>query len=441
MRRLLSLALLATQACLPSEEEDAPDAALGSDASASCPECSETDGGAPEPVIPPVPSTNPDCAPDAVRLTARLADPGPYSRAEAAVITYEVTPAGAYRMFGSGPSGGEIADAGPGRVEFRAAGGEGSPHGVRVPLWQGPYPVELAAQSDEGCVGKATVEVPLVGDVIVGDDGGHLHLRGSDGRPVAELGQALEQPMSALILDPDDPQGLIAGFRSGLGGGPFIARLDARGNIRKRFAEVDLQGGPLFPDGGPRHLYHDRDSDEILCDGVSDGTILRFDRFGDFVGRWRVPAENDYASIGFTRQEGRVIAGHASHDRLYFLGDTPELYLDTGGSFHELYAMAPAYDDEVMVIHSLGDYANQISLFGPGGQEMRNQEIGAAQPEHVVPFRGGYLAVGAYEPIVRYDRDLTPHDPAATGEPWNAGGTLGFSRATSLVWLNPGAEP
>lgn len=450
-RRALSLLALAltVPACLPDEETE-PDAgaeAAGGAGGGGGPIVGGGAGGAGGGGMPGAfPSSNPDCAADAVVFEAELTAPGPFTRAQPAPITYRVYAKGVVQIFGRSQDGGNFTAPGEGRLTWAAGGGEDDPLGANVPIWQGTYHIELAAQDAEGCVGTTSLEIPMVGDVLVGDSNGRLSVRGSDGRWVVSLGLVAEQPISAMILAPDAERELIVGLRSGLGGAPFIARIDEHGTILSRFAEVDLAGEPLFDAGGPLHLFHDPATNEILCDGVPEGAVLRFNLLGDYLGAYHIGAgdSGDHVAIGFARQDGRVLAGTSANDRVYLLDAAEgELFVDTGGSFNEFYALATGPDDTVLVAHTLGDYSNQITAYGLGGQELRMGDIGDLEPQHIVPFRDGHLMVGALDPVRRLDPSLTVLAPDADGDRWDdyGGSGFGFGSIGSIVWLNPSATP
>jgi hypothetical protein len=438
---LWTLALVCT-ACL-GEAEDGPDAGTGGgvDVAGGSPadgrggSASEGDAGFDFPM------SNPDCAPDAVVIEARLLDDGPFTRADLAPIEYVVYAQGQVQVFGRSQDGGNFTAPAEGRLTFNTGGGPDDPLGANVPLWQGTYRVELAAQDARGCVGQTHLDLPVVGDVLVGDTDGALHVRGSDGRWVVSLGDVSGHRISSLILAPDADREFIAGFGAGLEGGPFLARLAADGSLLSRFAEVDLQGEPLFETGAPRHVFYDAAADEILCDGVPDGRVLRFNLLGDFLGDHRVPGgdSGDHGAIGFSRLGGRMVAGNAAHDKLYFLGEPAELFVDTGGSFNEVYALAPGPEDAVLVAQTEGDYTNRLVLYGDGGQQRRAGTIDALEPEHVVAFRDGFLMSSGFDGLRRVDASLTLLAPDADGDRWNDYGGFGFGTITSLVWLNPRA--
>jgi hypothetical protein len=387
------------------------------------------------------PMSNPDCAPYAVVIEARLLDDGPFSRADLAPIEYVVYAQGRVQVFGRSAEGGNFTAPAEGRLTFNTGGGPDDPLGANVPLWQGTYRVELAAQDARGCVGLTHLDLPVIGDVLVGDSDGALHVRGSDGRWVTTVAEPAGHRLSSLILAPDAERELIAGFGVGLEGGPFLARLAADGTILSRFAEVDLRGEPLFETGAPRHVFYDAAADEILCDGVPDGRVLRFNLLGDYLGFHRVPGgdSGDHAAFGFSRQGGRAVAGNAAHDKLYFLGEPEQLFVDTGGSFNEVYALGPGPDDTVLVAQTEGDYTNRLVVYGARGEQHRAATIEALEPEHIVPFRDGFLLGSGWDGLRRVDADLTLLDPDADGDRWNDYGGFGFGTVTSLVWLNPRA--
>ena len=444
---------LGVSACL-GEAEDPPDAGAGDPADGGQSVGSEGGGsgggsggsaGSSGGTTPPAafPSANPDCAPEAVVITAELTATGPFTRSQPAPIRYRVLGKGKMEILGRSQDGGNFTAPGEGRLTWAAGGGEDDPLGANVPIWQGPYHIELAAQDTHGCVGTTRLEVPMVGDVVVGDSNGQLSVRGSDGRWVVALGAVAEQGISALILAPDAPRQFIAGLRSGIGGAPFVARIDERGAILSRFSEVDLQGEPLFASGGPRHLFHDAPRGEVLCDGVPNGAVLRFNLLGDYLGAYEVPVgdSGDHVAVGFSRQEGAILVGTSADDRVYRLGEHAELFVDTGGSFNRLWAVAAGADDRVLVAHTFTDYSNQITAYGPGGQELQMGDLGDLTPEHIVPFRDGYLLLGALDPVRRLSSDLTVLEPTVDGDRWDDYGGFGFGSTGSIVWLNSSAAP
>lgn len=419
----------ALPACLPAEADPTPDAGLTP---------GDTDGGGP---VPPaaLPTSPPNCAADAVTIEAEVTGPGPYTRAENVDITYRVYAHGVVQIFARGDLGGHFGDAGEGHATFQAGGGPDDPEGANGALWQGPYHIELAAQDKDGCIDTIDLNVPMVGDVAVGDSSGDLHVKGSDGRGVVLLGHPADQPITALIVAPDAPRGFVAGFGQGLEGAPFIARLDEKGTLVTRFAEVDLTGEPLFPEGHPRHLMYEPTSGEILSDGPTDGTVLRFNALGDYLGRYLIPAgdSHDHVALGFARQGGRAIAGTSATDQLWFVSDTPEIFADTGGSFNRLFTVASGFGaDEVLAVHSADDYVNTLTIYGTGGQEIHSAEIGDLQPEHIIRFRDGYLSTGNLDPMRRIDRDLNVLEPTAGGDNWDDFGTFGYSQTGGIAWLN-----
>lgn len=370
-------------------------------------------------------------------VRATIFEPRPlYTRGEAAEIRFEVEAAAPARMRFSADAGGHFVER-EDRAFWAAGGGPEDDGAVDWPWWTGPVSVTVTAETGPGCVGEATVEIPLAGDVVMSDgQTGRILTYGSDGRYLGVLGQVVEgRGLGGLLaLPPEAGGGLLVIYRPDRGD-PVIKHLDRRGARVRDFEHADLASEPLWTHARPpRQLLWWPARGEILADGGARGRIHRFDPMGRYLGDLQVPLHNngDEVPIGFALVDGSPIAGNPINERAYYLDrQPPEVLVEAGDGFDSLVGLATGHDGLLVALMRRGGNEFRAYAYDTRANE-RARTFLRAETRYLFRFLDGYLSVDLNGITLR-DRELQEVEPGAY---WDARAPVEIRDRAGIAWLD-----
>lgn len=359
-----------------------------------------------------------------------------FTRADAVEIAYEVEPA-AEVVFSAAPGGRFVERE---ASVFWSAGGEDGEHDVDWPWFTGPVTVTAKATDGAGCVGEATIDLTLVGDVVLTDAlRGTLLTYGSDGRYLGRYAQVIEgRGLGAVIAMPTAGGGgvlVVVGPEGERLAG--MKQLGADGQLVREFENRNLAGIPLWAGGrGPNHLMYWPARDEILADNGAEGRIFRFDLEGQFIGEYVLPGDGQFSreSIGFGLVGDRAVAGTGQRERIYYLDNEPpepaELMVEAGDGFDSLVAVGSGHDETVVALMRRGGNEFRAYAYDTRARETAMLFL-RAETRYIVRFMGGYLTLDLNGLTLR-GRDLH-----AIEEDWDARADINIGSRGAFAWLDP----
>jgi len=377
-----------------------------------------------------------EAAPPVVRLSV-TSEGGPFTRGDAVSIAFE-TDRPAEVAFTSTPGGRFVERA---DHVFWSAGGEDAEGDVDWPWFTGPVTVTATARDADGCVGEASVDIVLAGDVVLTDAlRGTLLVYGSDGRYLGRYAQVIEgRGLGAIITMPRSAGGgvLVAVGPEG-GRRAEMKHLGPGGELVRDFESTDLAGIPLWAEGeGPRALLYWPARDEILADNGDEGRIFRFNPAGEYLGDYVLPGDGAFGreSIGFGLVGERAVAGVGQRERIYYI-DSPdppeaaELMVEAGDGFDSLIAVGSGYDDTV------------VALMRRGGNEFRAYAYDTRARQTAMTFlrfETRYITrfLGAYLTLDLNGFALRGLDLQTIEEDWDEIADINIGTRGGFAWLDP----
>ena len=309
------------------------------------------------------------------------------------------------------------------RVNVTASAGEIAALGTRSPLggtttaradhlfWSyagapavraGSHALTVVARNARGCEATASVNVDLLGDLILGDDRGRLLFAGSDGSLIEVFATVGDMRIDAVRALPDGTY--LVGAR-----GPLIAHLAADGRMIGDPFELEFLGEPVFRTDGahPHNLYYDAARDRVWSDG-DVGFVHTWNLRGEYQESFPMGFSGAFrAAIGFAETDGWLVVGQFDEGRVRKIpldpeGDAPsEAYADLG-SFAQLGGMTNGPEGDVLI--ALYDSGWQIGRYGAaGGGEAVDV---AGSPQNLVAFGPYILGIGSAGGGWLYDADF-----------------------------------
>lgn len=384
------------------------------------------EGGTPAPddeLRRPIPENPPGCA--AIPVQARVEGAGPFLRNQPITIRY--TAPAARMSFRSEIPG--TARAREGHVVFNFVAAPG-------PIWSGSRRFTVVAEAD-GCVGTASVDLPLAGDVVMGDDRGNLHAIGSDGRHLgrlATLADGADVAALAVVRAPERPPALIVALGRHGADGPRILRIGLDGTVQRRFEMEDLRSDPLYPSSEPRHLLWDATRGHVWADLGPGGRAYVWRDSGEYIGHVVITGGE---AIGLAMEGGDPVFGNGRGGRVYRVTETdPEVFATevVADVDEPIQTVATGFEDTLVAIYYDGN-ATAYARFTGGGRSVAGGRLPAGSPSTLLMLGPYYLGVSRSYGVYLYDAAFV----LVGGGSWldrSVSDSLNLASPASAVWLH-----
>ena len=373
-----------------------------------------------------------------VELTAAEIDPRPRIRSETVSIAVAMTGGQLVAVSGHSPDGGALIFR-ESAASWTPGGGRDDRDGLVGPRFTGDVGLEITGREASGCAASTTVDVRVVGDVLVSAGDGGLHAIANHGQPIGLYAQIADRALAGLAFVPadvdSDPPGFVVAVRDGGGEPGYIVRVDLDGRVIREFETLDIAGEPIYPEGrGPRRLLVDIGRGEVLADGDNRARIHRWTLDGAHQGYAEIPSQptGNADLYGFGLSEGQPVVGQLDADSLYRIDAEggSRILASVAASFTELIAVGDGHGDAVIAVTSGSGNSATATLFGPTGRELRTAALASnAWPENFALFGSGYLATAGRQ-IMLLDGDLSVIDSS-----WS-GFSIDISQYAGIVWLD-----
>ncbi|MFN3198872.1 MAG: hypothetical protein ACE366_10735 [Bradymonadia bacterium] len=333
-----------------------------------------------------------DC-PEVAEFQVRLDAEGPIDRGQ--VITLSADGVETLELVAEAVEGGTLTSVGD-TVRYTPGSD------LQWPWWTGPVTVQVEGLRPDGtCAGRVEVQIPVWGDVLIGDGRtGAILAYGSDGRRLGRFAQGTENGVHDIIALPESQGGGFVVSGRGSNEQPAeVIRLGPDGRRLTDFTMTDFEGNPLYDNMynyGPFHLIWDANRGVLLGDNVAYGMIPQWNLEGEYLGSLQLPEDgsdfnNRKVSVGFALDdEGHVIAGRAGRHKLWRLpmdGD-PVIFVQVD---HELETIANGGGDEIMVHHAWGNDSYYMTFDSAGRGLAGPVEYFNVYKRYITRFRSGYL--------------------------------------------------
>ncbi len=375
-----------------------------------------------------------ECAGALPVVTATLVEDRLYHRAEAVEVRYTVDQEAEVTL--SAPEGGRFT---PRDDHFFWAAGGGEMGDVDWPWWTGPVTLTVTANAN-GCIGEATVQAQLAGDVLVADwSGSYLFTLGSDGRRLGRFRQIGEQGLTAAIKIPSAHGGGFAVvMRPRNGEDAQVRKLTREGDMDVDFEMLGSDGLPLYPEGRRLdQIAFDPVNGYIVGDNGVGDTLVRWDLQGQFVDRIQLPGDNNFNdhTTGLAAfADGTMLAAKDSRTAVYAISPGGEVQIFTDPSC-EVSAIGPGQDDTVILV--CGNQ-NEVDYFrfDRNGRELAHNEAWQADARHIIPFMNGYLQSGSSSSRLKY-RNAALEEVESEDSPFQQDHDFDdISTAAGVIWLH-----